>query len=188
MKYLDTPILQCEIQELPEPYSARIFRKSPSSCLPGSPLSPETRAVCSWHRPDRGLGAPLSKHSRSFPCSAEVWALRCTTFVGCILLTCIAIQYVRVGIYELFIKPCEKWTYVPDRKTRKIHCTAFHKARTAVPELQPQRETAYRTASPRHFFFNIPSPIYSRKPYGLERDLSPGYSSVSKDLNFNRIM
>ena len=45
MKYLDTPILQCEIQELPEPDTATIFRKSPTSCLLRS--YPLPRAVCS---------------------------------------------------------------------------------------------------------------------------------------------
>lgn len=36
MKYLDAPILQCEIQELPQPDTATVFRKSPTSCFLGS--------------------------------------------------------------------------------------------------------------------------------------------------------
>jgi len=40
LKYLHTPILRCEIQACPEPDTAAMFRKSPTSCLLGShPLS-----------------------------------------------------------------------------------------------------------------------------------------------------
>lgn len=33
MKYLDIPILQCEIQRLPTPDTATVFRKSPTCCF-----------------------------------------------------------------------------------------------------------------------------------------------------------
>lgn len=84
--------------------------KVPLAASWGLTLFPETWAVCSWERPDAGLDTPLTKHSHSFPCSAKISALHCTTFVGCILFTCIAMQYIKVCIYELLVKPSEKWT------------------------------------------------------------------------------
>lgn len=101
MKFLDTPILQREIQELPEPYTARIFRKSPSSCVLGSPLSPETWAVCSWQRPDPGLDAPRTEHSLPTFCRALSSALRNVRRLHFIHLYC---HTVRTSLYLWVIR------------------------------------------------------------------------------------
>lgn len=127
-------------------------KKSPTSCLLGSYPFLKRCAVCCWQRPDAGLDAFLTKHL--FPSSTKIWALHCTTFTECILFTCFA-HTVHASLYELFIKPSEKWTNASDCKTRKIHCVPFYKVRTTVHELWPQRNSIQNSNSMAIFFSPI---------------------------------
>lgn len=151
MKYLNTPISRCEIQELPAPGTET---KSPTSCFLGSCPFPKTCAVCSWQRPDAGLEGPLTKHCHLFPSSTKNGALHCTTFTKCILCTCFA-HTVHESLYELFIKPSEKGTNTSDCKARKIHCAPFYKVCTTVHELWPQRNSIQNSNSMEIFFSPI---------------------------------